>query len=67
MECPKSGSSCPFGEFGCTYKGGRENLQTHIKTDSVSHLSFLCDGISELKVFLKKLILLLSYYLKMFN
>ena len=51
-ECPKAGSCCPFGEFGCQYTGGRENLQKHIKESPVKHLSLLCDGVLDLKVLL---------------
>uniref|UniRef100_A0A914D429 Uncharacterized protein n=1 Tax=Acrobeloides nanus TaxID=290746 RepID=A0A914D429_9BILA len=50
--CPKAGSACPFAEFGCIYTGGRENLQKHIKGQPVQHLSFLCDGVLELKTLL---------------
>ncbi len=48
--CPRAGSSCPFAEFGCIYKAGRETLQQHIKDEPIKHLSFLCDGVIELKV-----------------
>ncbi|TKR76893.1 hypothetical protein L596_017965 [Steinernema carpocapsae] len=47
--CPKVGSSCPFAEFGCTYMGGRELLQKHMKEEPIRHLSLLCDGVLELK------------------
>ncbi|KAH7724375.1 Protein TRF-1 [Aphelenchoides avenae] len=47
--CPKAGSGCPFAEFGCDYKGGREHLQQHIKEQPVKHLSYLCDGVLDLK------------------
>lgn len=49
--CPKAGSGCPFAEFGCDYTGGREHLQQHIKEQPVKHLSYLCDGVLDLKVF----------------
>ncbi|KAE9551802.1 hypothetical protein FO519_004973 [Halicephalobus sp. NKZ332] len=51
-ECPKAGSVCPFGEFGCNYTGGRENLQKHIKEQPVKHLSFLRDGVLDFKFLL---------------
>lgn len=51
-DCPKKGSVCPFGEFGCAYTGGRENLQQHIKADSLKHLGFLCEGVTELQTLL---------------
>uniref|UniRef100_A0AC35EU43 Uncharacterized protein n=1 Tax=Panagrolaimus sp. PS1159 TaxID=55785 RepID=A0AC35EU43_9BILA len=54
-ECPKAGSGCPFSEFGCEYTGGRENLQKHIKSDSIKHLSLLCDNVLELKIHLIEL------------
>ncbi|KAI6242508.1 Trf-1 [Aphelenchoides fujianensis] len=47
--CPKKGAVCPFGEFGCEYTGGRENLQQHIKEDLSAHLSFLCTGVLEFR------------------
>ncbi|KAK0416158.1 hypothetical protein QR680_012320 [Steinernema hermaphroditum] len=47
--CPRAGSSCPFAEFGCTYMGGRELLQQHLKEEPIRHLSLLCDGVLELK------------------
>ncbi|CAD5205439.1 unnamed protein product [Bursaphelenchus okinawaensis] len=51
-DCPKKGSVCPFGEFGCNYTGGRENLQKHIKDNLINHLGYLCDGATELQILL---------------
>ncbi|KAI6210423.1 Trf-1 [Aphelenchoides besseyi] len=47
--CPKNGSVCPFGEFGCDYTDGRENLQQHIKSELTAHLGLLCAGVLEFR------------------
>ena len=49
--CPKAGSACPFAEFGCVHKGERTTLQKHIREEPTRHLSLLCDGVIELKVY----------------
>jgi len=54
-ECPKSGSACPFAEFGCQHKGERSTLQKHIKEEPTRHLSMLCDGVVELKRMLQNM------------
>ncbi|VDK57231.1 unnamed protein product [Anisakis simplex] len=51
-DCPKAGSSCPFSEFGCQYRGGREMLQQHIQEEPIRHLTLLCDGVLDLKMLL---------------
>ncbi|VDM41475.1 unnamed protein product [Toxocara canis] len=48
-DCPNAGSSCPFSEFGCRYRGGREMLQAHIQEEPIRHLALLCDGVLDLK------------------
>ncbi|KAF8359157.1 trf-1 [Pristionchus pacificus] len=50
--CPMSGNACPFTEWGCEYAGGRQMLQKHIKDEPIRHLSYLCDGVIELKAML---------------
>lgn len=50
VDCPNAGSSCPFSEFGCQYKGDRETLQAHIREEPIRHLALLCDGVLDLKV-----------------
>uniref|UniRef100_F1L6A6 TNF receptor-associated factor 1 n=1 Tax=Ascaris suum TaxID=6253 RepID=F1L6A6_ASCSU len=52
VDCPNAGSSCPFSEFGCQYKGDRETLQAHIREEPIRHLALLCDGVLDLKILL---------------
>ncbi|GMS88464.1 hypothetical protein PENTCL1PPCAC_10639, partial [Pristionchus entomophagus] len=50
--CPLAGNACPFAEWGCDYAGGRQILQKHIKEEPIRHLTYLCDGVIELKAML---------------
>ncbi|GMT18909.1 hypothetical protein PFISCL1PPCAC_10206 [Pristionchus fissidentatus] len=50
--CPQAGNACPFAEWGCEYAGGRQMLQKHIKEEPIRHLTYLCDGVIELKAML---------------
>ncbi|GMR41596.1 hypothetical protein PMAYCL1PPCAC_11791, partial [Pristionchus mayeri] len=50
--CPMAGNACPFSEWGCDYAGGRQMLQKHIKEEPIRHLTYLCDGVIELKAML---------------
>ncbi|CAJ0954919.1 unnamed protein product, partial [Mesorhabditis belari] len=50
--CPKRGNGCPFGEFGCDYAGEKRALQKHISEEPIRHLTYLCDGVVELKMLL---------------
>ncbi|CAJ0576160.1 unnamed protein product, partial [Mesorhabditis spiculigera] len=50
--CPKRGNGCPFGEFGCNFAGEKESLQKHISQEPIRHLTYLCDGVVELKMLL---------------